>query len=56
MEEKIVKEVKNELNFRERIVFCMCKKIYLKFYNIIRIKIINSFLNSWILTLLIKAV
>lgn len=37
-------EVVKELNFRERVIFKIFRKIFTKFYNIVRINIVNSFL------------
>lgn len=37
-------EVIKELNWRERIIFKIHKKMFRKFYNIIRINFVNSIL------------
>ena len=44
MNEEIIKKISKELNWRERIVVKLFKKIFLKTCNNLRIDIINSFL------------
>lgn len=45
MNEEIIKKISKELNWRERIVVKLFKKIFLKTCNNLRIDIINSFLS-----------
>lgn len=37
-------EVVKKLSFRERVIFKIFRKIFTKFYNIVRINIVNNFL------------
>lgn len=40
----ILNEIKNELNWKERIIVRIFKKTFLKFYHIVRISILNNIL------------
>lgn len=44
MEENVVEEIKKECNLKERILLKVFRKTFLKVYNIVRIKIVNSIL------------
>ena len=41
-----LKEVVKELSFRERTIFKIFKKTFIKFYNYTRIEIVNKFIND----------
>lgn len=45
MEEKIIKELKKELNWRERVVLNLFKKRIIKICNIVRVTTINNMLS-----------
>lgn len=44
--EELLNELNEELNWKERIVVKLFKKLFLKTYNIMRIKIVNILLKS----------
>lgn len=46
MKDILENEIKKELNFKERIIFKMFKKIFMKVYNIVRIKIVNEIIKK----------
>lgn len=44
--EELLDELNGELNWKERIVVKLFKKLFLKTYNIMRIKLVNILLKS----------
>ena len=46
MKNVVLDEVKKNLNWRERVIFMLFKKVFCKVYNMARIITLNNFLNK----------
>lgn len=46
MKDIVENEIKKELDFKEKIIFKLFKKTFMKVYNIVRIKIVNEIIKK----------